>query len=520
MAGILIYRDLGDRPRAELRLPSGERIGIAVDAGGATISLLGDASVDRVLFKGDGAVVARLATAMLEPGKRPPGPLDLLIALIAPMPSAAAIETSFKAAVGVLGPELAASTTEPPAIDPFHGKARAIALLILCEMLAMAVWFASAAALPALRNSMQSGGPLLEALLTSSVQAGFVIGTLASALMSLPDRYDPRRLFGWSAALAGLVSFASLGLPPGSALQVVLRLLTGICLAGVYPVGLKIASSWARRDAGVLMGLLVGALTIGSASPHLIAWSDGLDWRGIYVAAGLLALLAAWGTRYLALGPNLSKAPPFDPRQVLRAWTIRPLRLANLGYLGHMWELYAMWAWIGLFLRASFGETLGLPKAEFWAPVATFATIASGAIGCLAAGIAADRIGRTAITSLAMLVSGICALTVGLTFAGPPTLVLAVCIVWGVSIVADSAQFSASVSELSDRALVGTMLTIQTTQGFLLTLVSIHLLPYAVDWLGWRWAFSVLAIGPFLGVVAMLRLRADPASVKLAGGKR
>lgn len=522
LAAILVYRNAGDSPNAELRLQSGEHIRIKIDAAGVTVTDVDAADAGRILFQGDVEAVARLAVAMLEPGGRAAEPLDLLLGLLAPMPSVQAIRTAFETAV-VAPPPTAISlpvAMVESATDPFHGKARAIALLIVCEMLAMGVWFAAAAALPALRKSQQSGGPLLEALLTSSVQAGFVVGTLASALLSLPDRYDPRRLFGWSAATAGLVSIACVSLPPGSGFLVPLRLLAGICLAGVYPVGLKIASTWARGDAGLLMGLLVGALTIGSASPHLVAWAEGLDWRGIYIVAGLLSLLAAWGTRYCSLGPNRSKAPPFDPRQVLHAWSIRPLRLANLGYLGHMWELYAMWAWIGVFLRASFGKALGFHPAEFWAPVATFATIAVGAVGCLAGGILADRVGRTAVTSAAMLVSGLCALTVGLTFAGPPVLVLAVCLIWGVSIVADSAQFSASVSELSDRSLVGTMLTIQTTQGFLLTLISIHLLPYAVDWLGWRWAFAILAIGPFLGVIAMLRLRGDPAAVKLAGGRR
>lgn len=406
-----------------------------------------------------------------------------------------------------------------PSPAAFAGKWRSIGILIACELLAMAVWFASAAVLPALRAE-RALDPVFAAMLTSAVQVGFVIGTLASATLGLADRYDPRLLFRLSAVVAGLASLASAALAPDSVLLIGLRLLTGICMAGVYPVGMKIASSWARADTGLLIGGLVGALTIGSASPHLIAAFGGVDWRLTYVVAGVLAIAAGLGTILIRLGPGMAKAPRFDPRSVLRAWTDRPLRLANLGYLGHMWELYAMWAWIGLFVQASFALRMEAAEAAVWGRVATFAVIAVGGLGCVAGGLFADRLGRTTLTMLAMLVSGTCALAVGFTFGGAPALVLIVCAIWGVSIVADSAQFSASIAELSDRSTVGTMLTVQTAQGFLLTLVTIHLLPYAVEWLGWRWAFATLAIGPLLGVVAMALLRADPAAKKLAGGRR
>jgi len=398
-------------------------------------------------------------------------------------------------------------------------KAASIAIIAVCQVAAMALWFSASAVIPALVAEFRLSG-FAQAALTSGVQAGFVIGCLASALLGLADRVDPRRLFAASACVGALANALLLAVNPASLAAPALRIVTGICMAGIYPIGMKLASTWAKGDMGLMVGILVGALTLGSASPYLFNAFGGFDWRPPLLIASGCALAAAVLIGFAGIGPNRAPMPRFDPHAVLSAWRDLPLRLANLGYLGHMWELYAMWAWIGVFFNASFALTMPADTATTVGRLAAFITIASGAIGSVGAGVLADRLGRTTLTIAAMTVSGTCAVTIGFLFGGPPLWLIALGVIWGISIVADSAQFSASIAELADRERVGTMLTVQTALGFTLTLVTIHLMPSLIDALGWRYAFLPLAIGPAFGVWAMARLRAHPRSVALAGGRR
>jgi len=381
----------------------------------------------------------------------------------------------------------------------------------------MSLWFSASASVPAIKAEWGLTDSTA-AWLTLAVQLGFVAGTLVSALANLPDVMNTRRLFAAAAGLGALANAAFGLFARGPSEGLALRFLTGFFLAGVYPPGMKIMATWFRRGRGMALGVLVGALTIGKASPYLVNVFGGSGWRGhvlfvslLAVAGGLIVLF------FVGDGPYSTGTAPFDVRQAGQVFRNRGVRLANFGYFGHMWELYAMWTWAPVMIRASLAAR-GSPPAL--ADAASFLVLGAGAVGCVTAGLLADRIGRTAVASAALAVSGACCLIVGFLFESSPALLLTVAAVWGASVVADSAQFSACVTELGDPRYLGTALTLQTCLGFLLTTVSIRLMPVVVHAVGWRYAFGFLAPGPVFGVVAMLRLRALPEAVKIAQGRR
>ncbi|HET9384340.1 MAG TPA: MFS transporter [Gemmatimonadales bacterium] len=385
---------------------------------------------------------------------------------------------------------------------------RVLLVLAGAELLAMAPWFSASAVSPAL-SRIWALSPITTAWLTISVQLGFVVGALVSATLILADRLSARRLILGSTLLAAL---ATLGVAaaPGVGVAIACRIITGAALAGVYPPGMKIAAGWFKEGRGLAIGILVGALTLGSASPHLVRWAVSPEaWRIVLIVAALSAVIG--GLLILLIpndGPFAAPSPPFSFAAAPRLLKDRGVVLANLGYLGHMWELYAMWTWMAVFVAASEHARRGdQSDVTGLAALVTFAVVGSGALGCWLGGRYGDRWGRSLVTSVSMLVSGSCSLAVGLLFGSSLLALVPLLVIWGISVVADSAQFSAAVSELAPPEYVGTALTLQTSLGFLLTCATIYLLPTVAAGVGWRWSMSVLAIGPALGIWAMLTLR-------------
>jgi len=390
--------------------------------------------------------------------------------------------------------------------SPAQSPVFQLAWLSIAMFCGMTLWFsATAANAPIVAEFHLTGAET--AWLTMAVQGGFVVGTLISAFLNLPDVINPRRLFAIGCVLAA-ASNASLVRAAGPALLIALRVATGAALAWVYPPGMKIAAGWFERRRGAALGVLIGALTVGSAFPHLLAAaSASIPWRTLMLAASSLAI--AGGVLVLAIvrdGPYVASSAPFDPAAVRRVFSDRQTRLATLGYLGHMWELYAVWTWMATWAGGS---------------AVAFVTIASGAVGSAAAGWFADRVGKARIASWAMIVSGACCAVAGFLLYAPAAVLYAFVVVWGVAVVADSAQLSALVAQFSPRDHVGTALTLQTSVGFLLTMVSIRLLPIAAGVLGWRWVFICLVPGPVFGVLALRGLRvADAGTPKGAPSVR
>jgi len=383
-------------------------------------------------------------------------------------------------------------------------KTRALALISSAVLFGMALWFGASAVAPQIAREWHLSEPQT-AWLTLAVQLGFVAGTLISALLNLPDILSARHLMT-ACALAGAFANALLALFAHDAVTaIILRGITGICLAGVYPPGMKLIATWFREGRGVALGVLIGALTIGKASPYLIHAIGPKSWRLNVGIASLFAVISALMiAAFVREGPYALSNQPFDITQITRVFRNRGVRLANFGYFGHMWELYAMWTWAPVMIRASLAQR-GEPPVL--AEAASFVMIGCGAIGCVLAGIVADRAGRAIVAAAAMAISGACCFLVGFLYGGPPVLLLIVVAIWGASVVADSAQFSASVTEHGDPRYLGTALTIQTCIGFLITTFSIRLVPLLVEHITWRYAFAALGIGPLLGIMAMMRLR-------------
>lgn len=388
-----------------------------------------------------------------------------------------------------------------------------LALLATAELLGMSLWFAASAVAPQLGVRWQLSTSEI-GWLTAVVQLGFVVGTATSALLNLADIVPSGRLFATSASI-GAVANVALLLAPSYAAALLCRFLTGFALAGVYPPAMKMISTWFRSARGLAVGTIVGALTVGKATPYLVHAIPGAGEVPVVTSATIAAVVAA-----LIVGLGYEDGPyPFPPRPF--SWGLvaavvreRRWRLATAGYLGHMFELYSAWTWLPVFVAASLAYT-GKARPSVASAVA-FVAIAIGGAGCVWGGRVADRRGREWLVTVAMATSGACALVIGLAFGRTLVLLVPLVLLWGFFVIADSAQFSVLVTEAVPPHAVGTALTVQTSLGFLLTMVSIQLVPPVQHLVGWRWAFAMLAVGPVFGIAAIRALarvrRSDPRS--------
>lgn len=401
--------------------------------------------------------------------------------------------------------EVTATPAQPASpVAPRQRPGTALLVIAVSTFLSMSVWFSASFVAPQLVD-VWALSPAGSSLLTIAVQVGFVVGAIASAATGLADALAPKRLMCMGALGAAAANVALLW-ANGLETALPLRLLTGVCLAAIYPPALKEVSTWFRTGRGTALGVMIGALTLGSALPHLVRSFGDLSWQHVIVATTLMT--AAGGLLILLLrgpGPYPFPRRPFSFAAAFASLRNRSVALANVGYIGHMWELYAMWAWVGAFI-AALPAIAVLPNAQATAAALAFVCIGAGAVGCLVGGRISDRFGRAQAALVSLVCSGLAALALAFMGTGSLLIVLPLCVFWGFWVIADSAQFSALVTEHADPVYVGGAVSIQLALGYLTTAISVWMVPVLVQHWSWSAALAALAVGPGIGALAMVAL--------------
>lgn len=382
----------------------------------------------------------------------------------------------------------------------------ALFFISLTVLLSLTLWFSASVVQTQLEKAWDVG-KAWDGWIASAVQIGFIVGSLTSSLLMIPDRMNSRKMFALS-SLGGSCFNATILLVHHAEVGLLLRFLTGMTLAGIYPIGVKLLSQWFQNKRGLSMGILIASFTFGSALPHYAAsLYAGTSWKMVILASTLCSLVAAGLVLWvLPDAPNLTaNASKVSVRKLGRILRNRGVMYTNYGYFGHMWELYAMWAWLPIFLRYSFGANRNHVSPEVDA-YSFFAIGVAGAVGCVIGGLLAEKVGKPKLSAGSMLISGSCSVLVGFTFGKPIWITVIFIMLWGMSVIADSAQFSAAVTEYAEPDVVGTAVTFQIAIGFLISIVSINLIPVLSSVFGWKWVFSILSVGPLLGAVSMVKL--------------
>jgi len=382
---------------------------------------------------------------------------------------------------------------------------RALVLVSTAVFLTSSTWFSGTAAAPDLIHAWRLTSTE-SAWLTISVQLGFIAGTFLYAFFNLADVFNPRRVFFVSALLGAAFNAAFALIADGLPTAFAFRALTGVTLAGIYPVGMKLVASWFRSQLGWRLGILVGALTLGTAFPYLIqTLGSQFDWRTL---AGTASILAVSGgclvLMALSDGPFLKARAPFDARMLWRVFAHLPFRRTAFGYFGHMWELYAFWSMIIFYLGARFqGDDL---SAGTGLSLLAFLIIGTGALGCILGGWVSRRIGEKKLARFSLMMSCILCFSSGVFYELNSVLLVGLLLIWGFFVVSDSPQFSALAVRYCPPQYTGTALTVQNGLGFAITVISIQLTPWMAEILGWRWALTFLGLGPLIGLYFVQQL--------------
>ncbi len=387
--------------------------------------------------------------------------------------------------------------------DTPHRPAHILPVIVAAQFAGVAIWFAGNAVLPDLQRQWGFADAAL-GYVTSAVQLGFIAGTLVFAFLAIADRYSPRRVYLACSIAGALANLGAMAADGSLSALLATRFVTGFFLAGIYPVGMKIASGWYQKGLGHALGLLVGALVLGTAFPHLLK-GLGQAWPWEAVVIGVSVLCALGGALMFAFvpdGPHLSRGTKFDPTALATVFRSRDFRASAFGYFGHMWELYAFWAFVPVALAARGAAD----NVSLWA----FAVIAVGFLGCAVGGRISLRVGSARVAVAQLGTSGACCLLSPLAFLAPTPVFLAFLLVWGVTVVGDSPQFSALNAANAPRAFVGSALTIANCIGFAITIPAIELLNVASAWLPVQYLFLLLVPGPVFGLLAMRPLLRKP----------